>query len=319
MKNLIILLAFLSLLSCKKEKDSISNQTILKNINLNPNWIGDKNISDFNFINSINSSCKLNSSFFNRSEKQIKEDNLKCVLSKIKFDYSKLDSLKNKVSIGKLNNETELLIKNTYPKSKENADLYYQTTLYTEKNNKYSDSLIIYQSINYSEALTVKIRHYYIDKNKIYLLDVIEDESGASVEKWIEYQIENNGKIVLTTQKVFPMITKTDPIQIDKNYWKGNYHFEATNRDNAKTVYDININSLNDILININEGGIKNKYSKVKAEEVSDEKIKINFDPSLEDMGIIYIEKSDSKYLISGNPIYFINPGSDSMSLKKLK
>ncbi|SHM54862.1 hypothetical protein [Chryseobacterium polytrichastri] len=37
--------------------------------------------------------------------------------------------------------------------------------------------------------------------------------------------------------------------------WKGIYHFEATNRDNAKTVYDININSLNDILININEGG----------------------------------------------------------------
>ncbi|SHM54904.1 hypothetical protein [Chryseobacterium polytrichastri] len=67
------------------------------------------------------------------------------------------------------------------------------------------------------------------------------------------------------------------------------------------------------------KGGTKNKYSKVKAEEVSDEKIKINFDPSLEDMGIIYIEKSDSKYLISGNPIYFINPGSDSMPLKKLK
>jgi hypothetical protein len=36
-------------------------------------------------------------------------------------------------------------------------------------------------------------------------------------------------------------------------------------------------------------------------------------------MGIIYIEKLDDEFFISGSPIYFINPGSDDRPLKKIK
>jgi hypothetical protein len=34
---------------------------------------------------------------------------------------------------------------------------------------------------------------------------------------------------------------------------------------------------------------------------------------------IIYLEKSGDYYTISGSPIYFINPGSDDMPLKKIE
>lgn len=102
--------------------------------------------------------------------------------------------------------------------------------------------------------------------------------------------------------------------------WKGTYHFEASNRDQIKTRFDITIKSLDDISIQINDDGDQESYSHIKAEILNDDKIKLVFDPSLEDeMGIIYIEKSDDTYLISGYPIYFINPGNDEMPLIKEK
>lgn len=102
--------------------------------------------------------------------------------------------------------------------------------------------------------------------------------------------------------------------------WKGAYHFEASNRDNIRTSFDINIHSLNDISIYIDEDESKETYPHVQAEKLNDDKIKIVFDASLEDeMGAIFIERSDDDYIISGNPIYFINPGNDEMPLKKIK
>ncbi|WP_412850359.1 hypothetical protein ACL0VS_11935 [Chryseobacterium sp. PMSZPI] len=101
--------------------------------------------------------------------------------------------------------------------------------------------------------------------------------------------------------------------------WQGTYHFEASNRDEAKTIFDITINSLKDISVNITEEGVKKTYSNLKAEEVDKEKIKINYNPSSDSMGTIYLEKSDNEYYISGNPIYFINPGNNEMPLQKIK
>ena len=54
--------------------------------------------------------------------------------------------------------------------------------MYIEKNKTITDSIVIYQSFNFSEALTVKTKYYYLNKNEIYLLDFVEDESGANVE-----------------------------------------------------------------------------------------------------------------------------------------
>lgn len=36
-------------------------------------------------------------------------------------------------------------------------------------------------------------------------------------------------------------------------------------------------------------------------------------------MGIIFLEKDENEYNISGEPIYFINPGSDNLQIKKIR
>lgn len=317
MKKLIIILCFLSIFSCKKPQENIN--TISKEVVLKKEWQGDLLISDFNFVNSIDKTCKLNSAFFGRSDKQINDDNLKCALSKIKFDYEKLNSIKTKFSIGNINATTELFIKATKPSNIENADIYNQATLYIELNKKITDSIVIYHSINFSEALTVKERNYYIDKDYIYLLDIVEDESGTNVEKWTKNKVNKSGKIILVKHKILSAENLENASNSNGNLWSGSYYFEASNREEAKTIFEIIINSLQDISVNVTEEGIKNNYPNIKAEKIDNEKIKINYDLSSDDMGTIYIEKSNDKFYISGNPIYFINPGNNEMPLKKIK
>jgi len=102
--------------------------------------------------------------------------------------------------------------------------------------------------------------------------------------------------------------------------WKGIYFVEAFNRDDAKTRYDIVINSLDDIMIHINEDGSKESYSHVKGEIVETDKIKVVYNNSSDqDMGVVYLEKRDKEYFISGNSIYFINPGTVEIIITKLK
>ncbi|MBP2619055.1 hypothetical protein [Chryseobacterium jejuense] len=132
---------------------------------------------------------------------------------------------------------------------------------------------------------------------------------------------DNHKAIVQPTENIVATAQNNPTKSIRaSNHWKGHYHFEASNRDQIKTSYDITIKSINDISIQINDGGDKESYSHIRAEKLNDDKIKIIFNPSLEDeMGIIYIEKSDNTYLISGYPIYFINPGNNEMPLIKEK
>jgi len=315
MKNLIILLYLLSI-SCEKAQKRISTPSLLNTISTDKNWNGDILISNLNFVNSIDSTCKLMTPIFNRSDKQVEVDDTRCAVSKIKFDYDKLNTINKKIVIAKPTSDTEIYIKKSTPESSD-TDVSYQATLYIKKNKKIYDSLIIYQSFNYSEALTVKAKYYYINKNDIYLLDFAEDESGTNVEKWEHYNINASSKIYLVQRIFFKMSNAIT--EITQDAWKGVYHYEASNKDDVKTIFDIRINSLEDIAIDIAEEGVKNKYSQLKAEKISNEKIRINYDTSSDDMGIIYIERSGNDYFISGNPIYFINPGNNEMPLKKLK
>ena len=294
-------------MNCKKVVDT-------KEININKKWQGDTLISDAKFINSINSTCKLNSPFFGRTETRIKEDNTRCALSKIKFDYEKLNTIKTKTSIGNISSSVEIFIKMTEPNNIENADLYNQATLYVEKNKKMIDSIVIYRSINFSEALVVKERKYFLSYDKIYLLDTVEDESGTIVDKWSLFKINESGKIILLEEKEIPAIVIEN---IEKNNWKGEYNFEAKNKDDIKTTFNIKINTLNDIEIIINDDGTISKYTNINGQEVNNNKIKIVYNNSEDEMGIIFLEKVKNGYLISGNPIYFINPGSNEMPIQK--
>lgn len=104
-----------------------------------------------------------------------------------------------------------------------------------------------------------------------------------------------------------------------ENLFKGKYVFRAFNKDNIKYQYNINIKSLNNIDLIIEEGEDLYEYKKMEASIVDNNKLKIVFDSKLDEMGIIYLECIDSLYYISGVPIYFINIGTESEKLDKIK
>jgi hypothetical protein len=105
-----------------------------------------------------------------------------------------------------------------------------------------------------------------------------------------------------------------------QNKWTGKYHAEARNRDDLKTSFDIQINSLQDVsLIYVSDGESPEHYKNLKAVEAGAKKIKIVFNKKYGTMGVIYIEKTEDEYRLLGEPVYFINPGNESLRLKKLK
>ncbi|MEP6803044.1 MAG: ankyrin repeat domain-containing protein [Flavobacterium sp.] len=115
-------------------------------------------------------------------------------------------------------------------------------------------------------------------------------------------------------QKIFKSDSNTDQI------FKGVYNCEVKNRDNIVTIFNINIKSIDNILVKINEGGSKENYSNIIGDKVSDNKIKILYNKNYEDeMGVIFIEKRERHFYISGNPIYFINPGNKEYEIKKIE
>lgn len=100
MRKIIILLLFLSVFSCKKVQKGILG--VNPNYTIEKKWSGDVLISDLNFAKSVNTSCKLSTPFFDRTKNQIKSDNLKCALSKIKYDYEILNSINTGIYIGNI-------------------------------------------------------------------------------------------------------------------------------------------------------------------------------------------------------------------------
>lgn len=107
-------------------------------------------------------------------------------------------------------------------------------------------------------------------------------------------------------------------IVITDENWIGNYSVSAKNKDGLVTSFDINIINLNNIALKyVSDGGNIETYKNLKSVFVQKGKIKINFNPNYREMGVIYIEKVGKEYFISGNPIYFINPGNDEMPLKR--
>jgi hypothetical protein len=304
MKNrILIFIIFFALFSCKKENNIISAQN--KNVTID---------SVKTLILPIDSK----SFVYDKKDKQgyfIYGNTFK----KNKYSYS-LSRIYGKIA---LSNDIDLVIIERKP----NDDEYTEpiVTLYSYKKNttKKADSLNIYETISGEGKLT---KRFLIDKQGN--VNIYENSSG--------YDFDDNSKEVLIKEvhyslyKIKPdgkfILIKKDDIEDNKGInpakspkWEGTYHFEGSNKDDAKTIFNITINSLNDISVDVNEHGIENKYPHIKAEEVNNEKIKINYDPPSGDMGTIYVEKSDNEFFISGQPIYFINPGNNEMPLNKLK
>lgn len=101
--------------------------------------------------------------------------------------------------------------------------------------------------------------------------------------------------------------------------WSGKYFFKRKNKDELETSFSIKIKNLNDIaIIYIGDGEKAESYKNLKAEDIADDKIKIAFNKEYDELGIIYIQKNDIQYVISGEPISNINPGNDEYPLKKM-
>ena len=112
-----------------------------------------------------------------------------------------------------------------------------------------------------------------------------------------------------------------DSVDVRENVdWKGQFSFEASNKDGLTTSFDITIADLNNIvLVYTNDSGEPETYRNLKAEVLRSDQIRIIFNKEYGDIGSINLEKSGNEFTISGQPIYYINPGNDTRSIKKIK
>ncbi len=107
--------------------------------------------------------------------------------------------------------------------------------------------------------------------------------------------------------------------QINEKEWIGSYSFSARNREGLKTSFDIQMIKLDNITVKyISDGGKVQTYKNIKGKLIQKNKLSIPFNPQNKDMGLIYVEKTNKEFFISGSPIYFINPGNDARPLKKI-
>ncbi|MCV9926931.1 hypothetical protein OIU83_04680 [Flavobacterium sp. LS1R49] len=307
--RMLLLVVFLVLIGCKKENDkSISNK--IQSTQTNENEFvsyGDLLISQSDFVSRIQRNNDVKSQRAN--------------LSQIKFDYDKF----TKWDANTIEEKTigDLTLK--FEKDKKlnpDAAIYTHINLSIYKNNKNVDKLIIYKQENYAEALVAINQYFYIDTNlNIWTLGINEDEEGIKVMFWNQYKVDKEiGKINLV--KSSNVFNNSQTVDIDKNNnpWIGKYFFGKTNRDDLKTSFEITINSLNDIMVvYVSDGEKPEIYKNIVGENVADDKIKIVFNKKYDDMGIVYIQNSGKEYIISGEPISTINPGSDEFPLKKMK
>ena len=106
--------------------------------------------------------------------------------------------------------------------------------------------------------------------------------------------------------------------QSNEREWIGSYSFLARNREGLKTSFDIQIIKFDNIIVKYtSDGGKAKTFKSIKGKLEQENKLIVPFDPQNQEMGIIYIEKDNNMFYISGSPIYYINPGNDQLPLKK--
>ncbi|URM36058.1 hypothetical protein [Flavobacterium anhuiense] len=148
--------------------------------------------------------------------------------------------------------------------------------------------------------------------NKDLTISIFEMRFSKIYKKLNEgYKITPEGKIISSK-------TRSENRR-EANSWSGKYTFKRTNKDELVTSFSIDIKSLDDIaIVYIGDGEKPELYKNLKAENIAEDKIKIVFNKKYNELGIIYIQKIDKQYLISGEPIANINPGNDEYLLKKV-
>jgi hypothetical protein len=173
------------------------------------------------------------------------------------------------------------------------------------------DSLVVYETIKWEGQL---LRRFCINKDSTIIIKEIS--KGHDVT-------DDGHDIIVNSNSIVKYYIRDDG-KFENLNWKGTYFLGAIDKQNNKTSFSIKIQDLNNISVQIiySPDEIEN-YKNIIAEVIEDNKIKIIFNPKLNDgenkMGEIFITNNGSDYFISGEPIYFINPGNDNLALKKLK
>jgi hypothetical protein len=182
---------------------------------------------------------------------------------------------------------------------------YYHNQVY-EGQNSFLGVVKIDLNKNLKEYKSITFENFKIYQigwsKDNYILFKVSSDDGKSFQYYKSNVLSSNTKVTLE----------------NNDDWTGTFYIEISNRDKIKTIFNITVKSLNNVSVSINEDGSNESYSNIKAEIVNEDKIKIIYNPTLEDeMGIIYLEKSDNSYFISGTPIYMINPGSNEREISK--
>jgi hypothetical protein len=161
---------------------------------------------------------------------------------------------------------------------------------------------------------TEDIYIYYLDDdklNKIYFqsfpqqkLEQIKWKNDSLV--YLKFSNNQNFKALKIVQQIASK---------KSNEWEGIYNVKIFNKENIIYNFEIKIINSNNVELLIIEGGNQNKYNG-KYKEIQKGKIGIYYANDK----VLYIEKlENSEYVISGEQIYFINPGSDEFKINKLK
>ena len=161
-------------------------------------------LSSHDFVKQINSSCAVKD-YYSRTNEQIEENNKNCVLSKVTFDYYHFfepTSNKNNIFYKKDNFVIDMKVTKNKP---DYSHSELELTLFTKKNNKIIDHLVIYKQTCTGEALECSTQKYYIDDHlNIWLLSVITDEEGERLKSYTQYKINpQSAKIKPNSQKGF--------------------------------------------------------------------------------------------------------------------
>lgn len=326
LKYLIYITYLFSIFSCQAKNNghyfNKKSKANVENRNTDSLFNGNQIISESDFIEKIDTSCIIKNSYY----ESLKDTNRinHCILLTSSFDdhfnqrkelfKSQSQSPERKSQLQNITLSLQKAgLKEKFHGIYIEPSTSLQIILNVYKNNTKTDSIAVFEYIDQIDYAYYLRKDYFIDEFlNLWILNLYTGEEGTNIISWKKHKIDKKtGKIILNAD----ILNSTYPFKKTSN-WKGEYYFESVStKDKIKTIFKIDIVDLSNINVTIRENGDSYSYKAESGRVLADKKIEITYGKSEK----LFIEKQKDKYFISGQPIYFINPGNESMPLKKIK